>query len=182
MSWLARVMKRGTMPGGVAIACLLANLVSAAHASDLETVAIFPFELLDSSQEGEIILKVRPEETQRLELMSQSLAERLVASKRYQIADTAPIAAELKSASPIYKCNGCEVDLAKKSGADTAILGLVQKFSDTLLSVNVQVLDAKTGTVKNSFTVGMQGNTDEAWLRGVSYIVRNRMMIEGASK
>jgi hypothetical protein len=62
------------------------------------------------------------------------------------------------------------------------MLGLVQKFSDTLLSVSIQIIDAKSGTVKNSYTVGVQGNTDEAWLRGVSYIVRNKMSIEGASQ
>ncbi|MEQ1696366.1 MAG: DUF3280 domain-containing protein [Hyphomicrobiaceae bacterium] len=147
-----------------------------------QTVAVFPFELLDQSQDGELILKVRPEETQRLAALTQDLQSRLTASKAYQIASLSNLAAEIKTASPLHKCDSCLAELAAKSGADIAMLGLVQKFSDTLLSVSIQTIDAKSGTVKNSYTVGVQGNTDEAWLRGVSYIVRNKMMIEGASQ
>ena len=80
----------------------------------------------------------------------------------------------------MFKCNGCEVDLAKKTGAKLAMLGLVQKFSDTLLSVSVQVLDTSTGTVKSSYSAGVQGNTDEAWLRGLRYIVKNKITNEGS--
>ena len=62
------------------------------------------------------------------------------------------------------------------------MLGLVQKFSDTLLAVSIQVIDAETGALKNSYSAGLQGNTDEAWLRGVSYIVRNKLTTEGTSQ
>jgi Protein of unknown function (DUF2380) len=147
-----------------------------------ETVAVFPFELLDSSQEGEFILKVRPEETKRLELLTADLKSRLTAGQRFEIVDIAGLAAEVKAAAPLHKCNGCEADLAKKTGAKLAMLGLVQKFSDTLLSVNIQVIDAETGTIKGAYSAGVQGNTDEAWLRGVGYIVRNRLMTEGTSQ
>jgi hypothetical protein len=145
-------------------------------------VAVFPFELVDSSQEGELIPKVRPEETKRLALLMADLKARLAASGKYSIADTDRLAAEIKSAEPFSKCNGCEVDLAKKSGAALAIFGLVQKFSDTLLTVNIQVMDAQTGTLQSAFSAGVQGNTDEAWLRGVSHIVRNRLLSESAPK
>lgn len=147
-----------------------------------QTVAVFPFELLDQSQDGELVLKVRPEETKRLAVLTQDLQTRLTASKAYELVDLAKLAAEIKTASPLHKCDSCLADLAAKSGAEIAMLGLVQKVSDTLLSVSIQMIDAKTGAVKNSYTVGVQGNTDEAWLRGVSYIARNKMMIEGASQ
>jgi hypothetical protein len=147
-----------------------------------ETVAVFPFELLDSSQEGELILKVRPEETKRLALLREELQSRLGASSKFTIVDISKLDDEVKVAAPLFKCNGCEVDLAKKTGAKLAMLGLVQKFSDTLLAVNIQVIDAETGALKTSYSAGVQGNTDEAWLRGVSYIVRNRLTVEGTPK
>ena len=147
-----------------------------------ETVAVFPFELLDASQDGEFILKVRPEETKRLMLLTQDLKARLAASKRYAIADISALEKEITAAAPLHKCNGCEADLAKKTGAKLAMLGLVQKFSDTLLAVSIQVIDAETGALKNSYSAGLQGNTDEAWLRGVSYIVRNKLTTEGTSQ
>ena len=62
------------------LACCLPLWPGSALAAD--TVAVFPFELLDSSQEGELILKVRPEETKRLELLTQDLMTRLSAAMR----------------------------------------------------------------------------------------------------
>ena len=161
------------------LACCLPLWPGSALAAD--TVAVFPFELLDSSQEGELILKVRPEETKRLELLTQDLMTRLSAAMQYEVIDISNLAPDVSAAAPLYRCNGCEGDLAKKSGAKFAMLGLVQKFSDTLLSVNIQVLDAGTGAVKSAYTAGVQGNTDEAWLRGVSHIVRNKLMSEGTA-
>lgn len=160
-------------------ACATALAASPSRAA--QSVAVFPFELLDQSQDGELFPKVRPEETKRLALLTQDLKDRLAAAKIYQIADVTPLAAEIKSASPLHKCDDCLTGLAKKSGADLAMLGLVQKFSDTLLSVNIQIVDAKSGTVLKTYSAGVQGNTDEGWLRGVSYIVRNKML-EGTSQ
>ena len=141
-------------------------------------MAVFPFDLLDSSQEGELFVKVRPEETKRLIALADDLKARLTASQRFEVVATDGMSKELADAAPLYRCNGCETDLAKKTGAKLAMLGLVQKFSDTLLAVNLQIIDAETGALKGSYSAGVQGNTDEAWLRGLSYIVRNKIVNE----
>jgi TolB-like protein len=159
-----------------------AATTGAAFAVANPTVAIFPFELLDSSQEGELFVKVRPEETKRLELLTNELTARLTASGQFQIVNTDALASEIKAAAPLFKCNGCEADLAKKTGSKIVMLGLVQKFSDTLLAVNIQVIDGETGTLKQAYSSGVQGNTDDAWVRGVSYIVRNRLLSEPTKK
>lgn len=176
---MAKLIMAGWLPA-LLFACAAQFGASAALAA--QTVAVFPFELLDQSQDGELIIKVRSEETKRLAALTQDLQSRLTASKAYEIVDLTKLSVEIKAGSPLHKCDSCLADLAAKSGAQIAMLGLVQKFSDTLLSVSIQVIDAKTGAVKNSYTVGVQGNTDEAWLRGVSYIVRNKLMIEGTSQ
>lgn len=142
------------------------------------TIAVFPFELLDTTQDGELFPKVRPEETRRLVLLTEDLRNRLAALQKFSIVGLDPIAAEIKSAAPLHRCNGCEGDLAKKAGAELAVVGVVQKFSDTLLSVNIQFVDSATGAVIKVYSAGIQGNTDEAWLRGTSYIVRNRIAVE----
>jgi Protein of unknown function (DUF2380) len=147
-----------------------------------ERVAVFGFELLDQSQEGELIVKVRPEETRRLALLTQDLRARLASSKDYEVADVGALDGAIKGLAPLHKCDSCQADLARQAGASLAMLGLVQKFSDTLLSVSIQIIDASSGVVKSAYSVGIQGNTDEAWLRGVSYIARNKMMITGASQ
>lgn len=157
-------------------------LAPSAWANAAQTVAVFPFELLDQSQEGEIILKVRPDETKRLALLTNDLKTRLAQSNVYVLADLTSLEADIKSASPLHKCNGCETDLAKKAKAQFALMGLVQKVSDTLLNVSIQLVEAETGVVAKSYSASVQGNTDEAWLRGISYIVRNRLLVQGASQ
>jgi TolB-like protein len=159
----------------------LSGVTHPAHAST-QTVAVFPFELLDSSQEGELMVKVRPEETKRLELLTAELRRRLTESQQFDVISIEPLAADLKAAAPLYKCNGCEGDLAKKTGAKLVMTGLVQKFSDTLLSVNIQVLDAQTGALVKTYSAGAQGNTDEAWLRGVIYITKNKLITQEVAK
>lgn len=176
MSWTASALS-------LLAAVALVVVSGAARAADRSvTAAVFPFELLDSSQDGEVIIKVDPAETRRLGLLTEELRQRLTTARAFEIADLAPLAADIKSAAPLFKCNGCESDLAKKVGAKVAMLGVVQKFSDTLLSVSIQVVDVETGTVKGSYSAGVQGNTDEAWLRGVGYIVRNRILPVGEAR
>jgi TolB-like protein len=168
----------GLWIGAVGVAIATAD----AHAATAPTVAVFPFELMDSSQEGELFVKVRPEETKRLAALVDDLKARLTTSGQFEVVGVEPLAAELKAAAPLYSCNGCELNLAKKSGAKLVMLGLVQKFSDTLLAINVQVVDAETGMLKGSYSAGVQGNTDEAWLRGLGYIVRNKIITQEPQK
>ena len=87
------------------IACILGLLAMAFLAAGpsfaAETVAVFPFELLDTSQEGELIIKVRPEETKRLEVLTGDLQARLGEDKRFELVDTSPLADEIKTAAPL---------------------------------------------------------------------------------
>lgn len=165
---------------GLALATALLTLTSTAGtaAQNVEKAIVFPFELIDSAQEGELFPKIRPEETKRLALLTEDLKTRLSELNRFELIPSDSIAAEIKTAAPLHRCNGCEADLAKKAGAELGVLGVVQKFSDTLLSVNIQIIDSATGAVRKTYSAGIQGNTDEAWLRGTSYIVRNRIAKE----
>ena len=168
------------LPRSVSLAPLAAVLMAnPAYAAD--TVVVFPFELLDVSQDDELIPKVRLEETKRLQLLTDDLKARLAASKQFEIAPIDTLADEIKAAAPLFKCNGCETDLAKKSGAKLAMMGLVQKFSDTLLSVSIQVVDAQSGKVTGNYSAGVQGNTEEAWMRALGHIVKSKIItVEGS--
>ncbi|MDP1910702.1 MAG: DUF2380 domain-containing protein, partial [Hyphomicrobium sp.] len=82
-----------------------------------EKAIIFPFDLIDQSQQFEIGLMpkgIDPEEKRRLQVISEELTRLMKESGRYEVVDTAPIAKEIDDKSPIHKCNGCEDDLAKK--------------------------------------------------------------------
>jgi len=145
------------------------------QATAAERVAVFPFELLDRSQDDDLYPKVRPDETARLATLTKDLKDRLTASGKYEIVGLENLSGDIEKASPLFKCNGCDAGLAQKSGADIVMLGLVQKFSDTLLSVSIEVIDGKSGKVTATYSAGIQGNTEESWLRAERYIVKNKL-------
>ncbi|MEO1543259.1 MAG: DUF3280 domain-containing protein [Pseudomonadota bacterium] len=170
------------------VACLLACLISLvgsvaiAQAEPLEgeaiPVAIFPFEIDVERQMGmsygdEAGTKV---EQARLLKATEKLQSLLSETRRYQLVAMDPLAEAISKAQPIFKCNGCELDLAKEVGAKQSITGTVQKASANLLNISIFVRDVASGDVVNSMAVSVRQNTDAGWLRGVRWLVRNRLL------
>ncbi|MEO8420321.1 MAG: DUF3280 domain-containing protein [Hyphomicrobium sp.] len=151
-----------------------------------EKAIIFPFDLIDQSQQFEIGLMpkgIDPEEKRRLQVISEELVRLMKESGRYEVVDTTPIAKEIDDKSPIHKCNGCEDDLAKKVGADIAFIGTVRKASDVLFTVSIYVRDVKNQKIIHQGSSEIYGNTDKMWLRAVNYIVDRRLYADkGTSK
>ncbi len=88
------------------------------------------------------------------------------------------MAAEIERAAPLYKCNGCEADLAKTAGAELAMTATVQKVSNLILNLNIYLREAGTGKLVRAMSVDIRGNTDETWLRGIRWLVKNRLLAE----
>jgi len=147
---------------------------AAGAAAEPKTVAVFDFELIDTSLEGEIRGPQAAEQA-RLGLISHHLRRLLADSGKYIVIDTAPATSAVEDAGFLHGCNGCEADIARQIGAELAVRGTVQKVSNLILNINIYVSNAKTGGHVEGMSVDVRGNTDESWLRGVSYIVRNRL-------
>lgn len=146
---------------------------------------VFPFDLIDESQQYEIGVMPKglsDEEKRRLALITDELTKLLKESGRYDVIDPAPIAKEIADQAPIYKCNGCEDGLAKKAGAEVAFIGTVRKASDVLFTVSVYIRDVGQEKVTRQASSEIYGNTDAMWLRAVHYIVSKRLFPEGASQ
>src|SRR6478609_17493 len=94
------------------------------------SVAVFDFELIDTSLEG-AIRGVRPDEQERLARLSDQLRQRLRDSGRFWLVDITPIASEAL-ASNLQACGGCDIQLARRIGAELAITGTVQKVSNLI--------------------------------------------------
>jgi hypothetical protein len=133
-------------------------------------VAIFPFELIDDSLEGQYI-GVNAAETQRLALATEELRRLVAHGSDYQVLDISGLASDIAREAPLYKCNGCEVELARRAGAQVAITLAVRKFSSMLLSLHVYVTDVATGKLTKMYRVDLRGNSDEVWLKGVRRLV-----------
>ena len=89
----------------------------AAHAPALaqtvaQTAAVFDFELIDTSLEGEI-KGPRPDEQARLGRLSDQLRLRLKESGRFALVDIASVLGEAH-ASNLQACGGCDAQLAKR--------------------------------------------------------------------
>ncbi len=161
--------------------CLLL-IFAASPAIAAPKAAIFPFDIRDIEQEGELIPKSKPEDARRMKLVADELAALMKKDGRYEVVDLTPLAKEVDAASPFSKCDGCEAPIAKQAGADLAVTGYVDKLSDALISLQLFARDAETGKLTKSMAAEIRGNTDELWLHGIRWLWKNRFNTEAQPK
>ncbi len=166
--------RRLPLSGLLVVAWLSAG---AAWAAEPPRLAMFPFELIDGSLQGER-QGADPADQTRLAMIQDQLRTALVASGRYQLVDTAPATAAIEAAGRLWSCNGCELGIARKLDADLALVGWVQKVSNLILNLNVVVRDATTRTPVLAGSVDMRGDTDESWQHAMRYLIKHRLLGE----
>ena len=132
------------------------------------SLAAFDFELVNTSLEP-----TRADEEARLRMLDALLAEELLRRDAFALVDVAPVRAEAARNSSLRQCQGCELDLARRLGAEYAALGWVQKVSNLILNVNIEIREVATNRVALVKSVDMRGNNDESWIRAVRYLVRD---------
>ena len=138
----------------------------------LKKLLMLEFELIDEQKD----VVPFPEKEARLAMVSQRLREALIKEELYNVIDSAPVAPLIRAEAArqsLLACNGCEVDIARKAGADRILLAWVQKVSNLILNINIEVRDAETGKVVLAKSVDLRGNTDESWQRGIDFMVRD---------
>jgi len=142
------------------------------HGAELKTIAILDFELLDDQRD----LSPATVEYQRLHAIRDQLQQEFAETHLYRVVDIGPASDLIKkyqSEASLHACNGCELDIARSLRADRVLIGWVQKVSNLILNINIQIEDVATGAVLLNKSVDLRGNTDETWRRGVSYLVRS---------
>ena len=141
--------------------------------AEAERAAVFPFELYDTSLQGE---KGGPgaDEHARLALIDGKLRDMLASSGRYDLVPLGPAAAKAADLD-LRTCDGCELPLARELGAGASIVGWVQKVSPLILNINLVIRDVATGKVVDGGSVDIRGDTDESWTRGVAYLLHDRL-------
>jgi len=137
-------------------------------------VAVFNFELVDTSLQGEVD-GPRKDEQQRLMNAGDQLRKGLAESGKFAVLDITPVNVAAHG-SNLQTCGGCDVQYAQRLGADLAITGVVQKVSNLILNMNVYLRDTHTSNLVTSMSVDLRGNTDESWSRAMSYLLRNRLL------
>lgn len=154
------------------VGMLLITMVSAAAAEP--KIAVFDFELVDTSLDGEL-KGTRDDEHARLLQVSNQLRDELRQSGRFELLDISPVNAAAHSRN-LQACGGCDVQLAQQIGADLSLTGVVQKTSNLILNITLYLRSARTGRLVTTMNADLRGNTDESWSRATHYLVRNRLL------
>lgn len=147
-------------------AVAFAGMLGPAAAAD--RVASFGVLWVNTSLEA-----TRPDEEARLAAAQRQLEEGLSA-RGYALVDTAPVAQKM-AAFDMRSCTVCELDLASELGADFALLAWVQKVSNLILNINLQVHDVASGRLVGAGSVDIRGNTDESWQRGMRRLIERQI-------
>jgi hypothetical protein len=152
----------------------LTLLISAPVRADPPKVAVFDFELVDTSLQGEVN-GPRTDEQDRLTRVGDQLRKALTESGKFHLLDISAVNAAAHG-SNLQACGGCDVQYAQQLGADLVITGVVQKVSNLILNINIYLRDVHTGRLLTLASADLRGNTDESWSRAMSYLVRNRLL------
>ena len=164
------------MVGKVFVLALALAAASPLSARATPRVAVFDIELKDTSLQGETDGALEAESA-RLQLLTDRLREALADSGLYEVVDIAPVR-EQALGSNLQACGGCDWRMAESLGADLSVTGIVQKVSNLILNISLYVRDAKTGQTLANYSVDIRSNTDESWLRGLNWILKNRLLTE----
>ena len=149
-------------------------VVSAPAQAEPTKIAVFDFELVDTSLQGEVD-GPRADEQRLLREAGDQLHKALADSGKFIVLDIAPVYAAAH-ASNLQACGGCDVKYAQQLGADLAITGVVQKVSNLILNMNIYLRDTHTGRLVTAMSADFRGNTDVSWSRTTSYLLRNRLL------
>ena len=162
--------------------------LAAAPALAEDRIAVFDPELLDTSGEG-----VRPDQQRRLAMIGQELRQALAASGRYVVVDVAPQRARLAEGPALRRDVDHHIaagrreglaqlladhgEAAEALGAELALVTVVQKVSNLILSITLSVLEAAPSEARRAvYSAEIRGNTDESWQRGLRWLLRNRLL------
>ena len=155
------------------IVCALHSFPARSDSDTPKRAAVMDFELINEMREYETD-DSRAAQQQRLLLIDEALRKEFEQRGLYEVIDNAAAAkliAQEKALHDLRECNGCEFDIGRALKADVRVIGWVQKVSNLILNLNIEVKDVATERTLYTKSVDLRGNTDKSWLRGVRYMV-----------
>jgi hypothetical protein len=87
--------------------------------------------------------------------------------------DLAPIRPEIEASLPLFRCGGCQLELARKAGAGYALNVIARKVSTLVREIALILADVERDDVVAFHSVSIRNN--DAWRRGLLYILEHRL-------
>lgn len=144
-----------------------------AETADLSSIIVLDFDLLDD-QDNPL---TKAAQAVRLRNAGLQLQRELAERRLYRVADPAPAAPLQRDLrlqqENLFSCDDCADQIGRKLGVDLVMQTWVQKVSELILNLNVQIYDVKAGKVIFTKSVDMRGNDDVSWMRAVRFLVRD---------
>ena len=131
------------------------------------------FELIDEMRDYETEA-AKAAQQRRLALISDALRQEFDQRGIYLVVNNdaaAKLIADQKALQDLRQCNGCELDIGRALNADVIVLCWVQKVSNLILNINIEVKDVASGKMLYRKSVDLRSNSDRSWLRGIRYMV-----------
>ena len=133
-------------------------------------IAVFPFQLLDTSGEGG-----SPAQAARLAEATKQLASVLQKTGRYAPVDLAGRAGEIAALQPPDECGECWAKVAKSAGATLMVLPSVHKVSTLISLMTLWFADVDTMKYTARVSGQIRGDTTEAYNRGIDFLVTQEL-------
>ena len=150
----------------MALMCVSA---SAACASEPARIAVFPFEIFDTSGED---AKISPD---RVATATSLLARTLHDTGHYAPVDLAPYAQEIAGLQRPDECGQCWAAVARRAGATLEVLPSVHKVSTLITLMTLWFADLHTMQYVAHVEGQIRGDTDEAYARGIAFLVTQEL-------
>jgi len=155
---------------GLLFAALLLQ-PSMAGAAAAKKLAILQLEIEDiTSASGS-----QPWHQESLHRLTDILGADLAKADIYEIVTQANVDAATAAFAPIsalHNCNGCEIDIARKVGADRVMVAWIFKMSLLVMALHVEIKDVSTGATVYRKIFDFKGDNEESWRRASKYMVR----------
>lgn len=161
------------LAAGAAVSSLAPGLAQAQPAAPLKSLVVADFELVD--EQNNPLTKAAQEI--RLRRVTAQLQTELAERGLYRVVDPAPSAALQRALRAqqeyLYRCDDCAAQIGALMKVDLVMVTWVQKVSELILNLNVQIYDVARQQPVFSKSVDMRGNDDVSWDRAVRFLVRD---------
>lgn len=161
---------------------LSASLCSWSNENDAKSKEIIPALVLDLELLGDTSIEsLKAQDARFLKKFSQFFRQQLKQQNAFNVIDDAQSLALLEDAAAhqyLHRCNGCELDLARKMGAKVVVVPWVFRMSVLLQVLNIEIREVETGRLIMKRPYDFRGNTETAWEKTIRYTLND---IKGAA-
>ena len=175
MSAAARIRRTWmtTLAATVLLAWVPAQAQQVESPAGLRSILVLDFELVDEQNNP----ATKAAQVVRLHNAGLQLQRELAERQLYRVADpasTEQLQRQLRLQQEyLYRCDDCADQVGRLAGVDLVMQTWVQKVSELILNLNVQIYDVGNRKVVFTKSVDMRGNDDVSWNRAVRFLVRD---------